>query len=164
MLEGTGGLEEEKLGVTMTPPKKIILILIDTLRADHLGCYGYKRNTSPNIDEFAKVGIKFDWPFAPISYTVPSITSLFTGKYPSNHCTMFSNGASVKRIEGDVFLADIFGSEGYETAAFVSCLVIGKVRKVAMTSGFKIYNDDMASHEQNRLTELIRGGDKTNEV
>jgi arylsulfatase len=145
-------------------PKKIILILIDTLRADHLGCYGYKRNTSPNIDEFAKVGIKFDWPFAPITYTVPSITSLFTGKYPSHHCTMFSNGAPVKSIESDVFLTDILGSEGYETAAFVSSLVIGKVRKVAMTSGLNIYNDEMTSHELNRLTELIRGEDKTNEL
>ena len=145
-------------------PKKIILILIDTLRADHLGCSGYKRNTSPSIDKFAKEGMKFQWPFAPISYTVPSITSLFTGKYPSNHCTMFSNGAPVKSIESDVFLTDILGAEGYETAAFVSSLVIGKVRKVAMTSGFNIYNDDMTSHELNRLTELIRGEDKNNEL
>ena len=148
----------------MMKPKKIILILIDTLRADHLGCYGYKRNTSPNVDEFAKVGIKFEWPFAPITYTVPSITSLFTGKYPSHHCTMFLNGAPVKSIESDVFLTDILGSEGYETAAFVSSLVIGKVRKVAVSSGFKIYNDEMTSHELNRLTELIRGEDKTNEL
>ena len=50
MLEGTGELEEEKFRVFMTPPKKIILILIDTLREDHLGCYGYKRNTSPNTN------------------------------------------------------------------------------------------------------------------
>jgi arylsulfatase A-like enzyme/glycosyltransferase involved in cell wall biosynthesis/2-polyprenyl-3-methyl-5-hydroxy-6-metoxy-1,4-benzoquinol methylase/peptidoglycan hydrolase CwlO-like protein len=145
-------------------PKKIILILIDTLRADHLGCYGYKRNTSPNIDTFAKEGLIFKWPFAPISYTVPSITSLFTGKYPSNHCTMFSNGAPVKSIETDPFLTDILGSEGYETAAFVSSLVIGKVRKVAITSGFKTYNDEMTAHELNRLTELIRSGDRTNEA
>ena len=138
MLEGTGELEEEKLGVAMTPPKKIILIAIDTLRADHLGCYGYKRNTSPNIDKFAKEGILFKWSFAPISYTVPSLTSIFTGKYPGNHCTMFSNAAPVKSIGADVFLSDILGAEGYETAAFVSSLVIGKVRKVAMTSGFNI--------------------------
>ena len=50
MLEGTGEPEEEKFGVTMTPPKKIILIGIDTLRSDHLGCYGYKRNTSSNTN------------------------------------------------------------------------------------------------------------------
>lgn len=148
----------------MIKPKKIILILIDTLRADHLGCYGYKRNTSPNIDKIAKEAVIFKWPFAPISYTAPSITSISTGKYPSNHCTMFSNGPPVKSIETDVFLADILGSEGYETAAFVSSLVIRKVRKVAMTSGFNIYNDDMTFHEQNRLNELIRGEDKTNEL
>ena len=136
MLNWTGKSNGENR-VSMTLPKKIILILIDTLRADHLGCYGYKRNTSPNIDTFAKEGILFKWPFAPISYTVPSITSLFTGKYPSNHCTMFSN---------------------------VSSLVIGKVRKVAITSGFKSYNDEMTAHELNRLNKLIRSGDKTNEL
>lgn len=148
----------------MMKPKKIILITIDTLRADYLGCYGYKRNTSPNIDKFAKEGIIFQLPFAPISYTVPSITSLFNGKYPSNHCTMFSNGPPVKSVETDVLLTDILGAEGYETADFVSSLVIGKVRKVAMTSGFKIYNDEMTSHELNILTELTRSGDKTNEL
>ena len=145
-------------------PKKIIVIVIDTLRADHLRCYGYKRNTSRDIDKFAKEAVIFKWPFAPISYTVPSITSISTGKYPSNHCTMFSNGPPVKSIETDVFLADILGSGGYETTAFVSSVVIGKVRKVAVSSGFTIYNDDMTFHEQNRLNELIRGEDKTNEL
>lgn len=145
-------------------PKKIILILIDTLRADHLRCYGYKRNTSRYIDKFAKEAVIFKWPFAHISYTVPSITALFTGKYPSNHFTMFSNGAPVKGIETDVFLTEILDAGGYETTAFVSSWVIGKVRKVAVSSGFTIYNDEMTSHELNRLTELIRGEDKTNEL
>ena len=156
MLEGTGELEEEKFGVAMTPPKKIIHILIDTLRADHLGCYGYKRNTSPNIDKFAKEGILFKWAFAPISYTVPSLTSIFTAKYLGNHCTMFSNAAPVKSIETDVFLADILGADGYEAGAFGSGLVISNVRNITITSGYKTYNDGMTSHELNRLTELIR--------
>ena len=147
----------------MMKPKKIILIVIDTLRADHLGCYGYKRNTSPNIDKFAKEGIFFKWSFAPVSYTVPSITSIFTGKYPSNHCTMFSNAAPVKSRDNDVFLTEILSSEGYGTAAFVSGLVISKAVKVAITSGFRTYNDEMTSHELNRLHELIRSGEETNE-
>lgn len=126
-------------------PKKIILSVI-------------------NIDNLTKEGLIFKWPFAPISYTVPSITSLFTGKYPSNHFTMFSNGAPVKGIETDVFLTEILDAGGYETTAFVSSLVIGKVRKVAVSSRFTIYNDEMTSHELNRLTELIRGEDKTNEL
>ena len=145
-------------------PKKIIVIVIDTLRADHLRCYGYKRNTSRDIDKFAKEAVIFKWPFAPISYTVPSITSLFTEKYPSKHFTMFSNGAPVKGIETDVFLTEILDAGEYETTAFVSSWVIGKVRKVAVSSGFTIYNDEMSSHELNRLTELIRGEDKTNEL
>jgi hypothetical protein len=77
---------------------------------------------------------------------------------------MFSNGAPVKGIETDVFLTEILDAGGYETTAFVSSLVIGKVRKVAVSSRFTIYNDEMTSHELNRLTELIRGEDKTNEL
>ena len=126
-------------------PKKIILSVI-------------------NIDNLTKEGLIFKWPFAPISYTFPSITSLFTEKYPSNHFTMFSNGAPVKGIETDVFLTEILDAGEYETTAFVSSWVIGKVRKVAVSSGFTIYNDEMSSHELNRLTELIRGEDKTNEL
>jgi arylsulfatase len=75
---------------------------------------------------------------------------------------MFSNGAPVKSRDNDVFLAEILSSEGYETAAFVSGVVISKVRKIALTSGFKTYNDEMTSHELNRLNELFRSGEETN--
>ena len=63
----------------------IILVLLDTLRADHLGCYGYKRGISPNIDAFAEQAIFFEQAYAPMATTVASHTSLFTGLYPLEH-------------------------------------------------------------------------------
>ena len=65
--------------------KNIILISIDALRADHLGVYGYYRNTSPFIDEIAKESIVFEQAFSVSGYTLPSHTSLFTGLYPRTH-------------------------------------------------------------------------------
>jgi len=56
-------------------PKKIILIVIDSLRQDHLGCYGYKRNTSPNIDDLAKESFLFKHAFSPEMAGVPPIRS-----------------------------------------------------------------------------------------
>ena len=63
----------------------IILITIDTLRSDHLSCYGYERKTSPNIDKIADNGIIFEKAIAPSSWTAPSMVSLFTSVYPINH-------------------------------------------------------------------------------
>ena len=63
----------------------IVLITIDALRADHLSCYGYERETSPNIDRIAEKGIVFKNVIAPSSWTAPSMVSLFTSVYPLNH-------------------------------------------------------------------------------
>ncbi len=67
------------------PDCNIILISIDTLRADHLGCYGYYRNTSPFIDSIAKQGIIFTKHISQAPYTSPSHMSMFTSLYPSQH-------------------------------------------------------------------------------
>ena len=63
----------------------VILISIDTLRADHLGIYGYQRNTSSNIDSFFKNGFVFKNAFSQAPNTLPSHMSIFTGLYPSRH-------------------------------------------------------------------------------
>jgi len=65
------------------PP--IILIVIDTLRADHVGCYGYERTTTPNLDAFAETAVRFTYANGASSWTVPSMASLFTGVYPWRH-------------------------------------------------------------------------------
>ncbi len=67
------------------PPPNIVLIVIDTLRADHLGCYGYIRDTSPVLDGFARKALRFDAAFATAPWTPPSMASIFTGLYPTEN-------------------------------------------------------------------------------
>ena len=67
----------------------ILLITVDALRPDHLGCYGYKKNTSPNIDKLAREGVMFTQAISQASWTWPSIHSLSTATYPSTHGVHF---------------------------------------------------------------------------
>ncbi|CAG0958179.1 Ulvan-active sulfatase [Methanosarcinales archaeon] len=119
-------------------PKKIILIIIDTLRADHLGCYGYKRNTSPNIDDLAKKSFLFKHAFSPSSLTIPSICSILTSKYPGNHSIGFDpQGRLDSNI--DITLASILSKNNYKTAAFVSSRELRK--DTNLNAGFELYDD-----------------------
>ena len=62
----------------------VIIYLVDTLRADHLGVYGYDRDTSPVLDRWATGGVVFERAYAPCSWTKPSVATLFTGLYPES--------------------------------------------------------------------------------
>ena len=81
------------LGVTLLlamscggpPTGSVILVVVDTLRADHLGLYGYDRPTSPNLDAWAKDGRVFDHAYAPSPWTLPSFASIYTGRWPLIH-------------------------------------------------------------------------------
>jgi arylsulfatase A-like enzyme len=94
------------------PPPHLLLIAIDTLRADHLGAYGYPRPTSPNIDQLARKGTTFDNAFAPSSWTRPSVASLFTSRPPSEHGAVSFDRA----IRDDLpTLAEALQRAGYRT-------------------------------------------------
>lgn len=98
-------------GATPTRPN-IIVLLIDTLRADHLSCYGYERATSPCIDRIAEGGVVFDNAISAAPWTPPSHASLFTGTYPSRHGVDRSHLI----LRGDVEpLPDILRRHGYRT-------------------------------------------------
>jgi arylsulfatase A-like enzyme len=102
----------------------IILISIDALRADHLGSYGYFRNTSPHIDEIASEGILFKNAFTTASWTLPSHMSLFTSLYPPELVKSdFHNGLDAS----ETTLAEILKKNGYRTAAFVGGLYLSSV-------------------------------------
>ncbi len=81
---GAKGEEIELFGRKRARPD-VILIVMDTLRADHLGCYGYERPTSPNIDSFAREGTLFEQCYSPATWTLPAMMSVFTGVMPSVH-------------------------------------------------------------------------------
>ncbi len=102
------------------PP--IVLIVLDTLRADHLGAYGYERDTSPNLDRFAAGATLFERCISPSSWTVPAHASLFTGVYPRTHGAHLSErgGASLELRPEFTTLAEKLGAAGYLTAAAVA--------------------------------------------
>ena len=90
---GLAGIFASGCGPSILGGKKypnLVLITIDTLRADHLGCYGYHRNTSPNIDAFAEENILFENFFSVVPVTGPSMSSLFTGKHMLNHGVVYN--------------------------------------------------------------------------
>ena len=116
-------------------PKKIVLIVIDSLRRDHLGCCGYKRDTSPNIDELARSGLLFKNAFSVSSNTVSSIASIFTSKYPSNHSIGFNPDKKLD-MELDRTLAAVLKIDNYKTAAFS-----GSSGFAGLNSGFDLFED-----------------------
>lgn len=95
----------------------IFVVLIDTLRADHLSCYGYKRPTSPNIDKLSAEGVRFAKAFSSSSWTDPSILSLFTGLYPSDlwEPKPHKEAINVALPKGVDTLAEILSVNGYFT-------------------------------------------------
>jgi len=99
------------------PGANLILISIDTLRADHLGCYGYREDTSPNIDEFARTALQFQRVHAPVSLTLPSHASLFTSLNPGTHHAEVERSIPLPREV--TTLAEALQDAGYRTAAVV---------------------------------------------
>ncbi len=93
-----------------TPLPHVLIFLVDTLRADHLGCYGYDRPTSPNIDRFAAGAVRFDQPVAQSSWTRPATASILTGLYPHHHGARTRNH---KLAEDVPYLPQILRSLGY---------------------------------------------------
>jgi len=122
----------------------ILLITIDTLRADHLGCYGYEAGSTPMLDELAARGVRFRQAYTPVPVTLPSHASLMTATYPRVHGAQ-SNGAS--RLSPDaVTLAERLHDEGWRTAAFIAADVLA--RQYGLDQGFEVYRDD----SQGRMT------------
>jgi len=100
----------------------IIFISLDTLRADHLGCYGYFRDTSPNLDQLAREGVRFENYISEAAHTVPAYTSMFTGLTPVTHGVMGTiwclENENVDLLDDTTpMLAECLQAEGYVTCA-----------------------------------------------
>jgi len=122
-------------------PERVVLIVVDTLRADHLGCYGYFRNTSPTIDMLAKGGVLFPDAHATAIATGPAFTSIMTGLYPIHHecyCTPF-NIPNLFSIDDEIrtFPEQVWES-GYTTCAFDGLFSFASPMK-QMVRGFEYY-------------------------
>jgi len=137
VLRGTSVAPVTSTAGTAVPPSRVpvILISLDTLRADHLSSYGYTKLRTPHIDSFAQGGTLFREAEAQVPLTLPSHTSLFTSTYPFQNLVE-ENGERVPA--GVVTLAGVLRSRGYETAAFIGCDFLD--RRYGLDQGFDLYD------------------------
>jgi arylsulfatase len=132
---------------TAAPPRASVLLLtIDTLRADHLGSYGHPEPISPEIDALARRGVVFERAVAASSRTAPSHASILTSRFVRDHAIGSVNGAT--RLEHEPTLATLLSARGYATAAFVSNTVLQ--RHTGLDRGFDLYDDQLTEREDNR--------------
>jgi arylsulfatase len=134
-------LMSQAAGCTAEPgappaPRNLIVISVDTLRADHMSLHGYGRPTTPRIDAFAERAATFDRAIAPWPKTVPSMVSMFNSRYP--HSTGIMYGSRGQFIpDGELMLAEIAAQRGLATAAVVSNAVLGSATN--FHQGFDTY-------------------------
>ncbi|MHC4064399.1 MAG: sulfatase [Planctomycetota bacterium] len=116
----------------------MLLISVDTLRRDHLGCYGYRRATSPNIDELARGGVVFENAVSTCSWTLPAHASMLTGLYPAFH-GLQDDGT--KLASSVPTLAEGFTKLGYHTVGVVSHVYVS--REFGLERGFHTFDDSL---------------------
>lgn len=114
----------------------VVLITLDTVRADHVGCYGYARNTTPNLDALAAQGTRFTQAYAPSNWTAPSVGAMFTGLYPSEHGATIVNA---RLRPGPVTIAEALRNAGYATRAVISHTFVN--HEVDFDQGFDVFDE-----------------------
>jgi arylsulfatase A-like enzyme len=136
-----------------TEPPSIILVSIDSLRRDNLGCYGYQPETSPFLDELAAEGIRFDNAISTTSWTLPAHAAMMTGLYDSTH-GLLDNG--LRLGEGHLTLAELLAGEGYQTAGFFGGPYLHPT--FGLGQGFETYQSCMTTTHDKAPDAAVRHG------
>ncbi len=138
------------------PPANVVLITIDTLRADHVGCYGYKQVKTPNIDSLAADGTRFERAFAVVPVTLPSHTTMLTGTYPMLSGMHDFSGNKLSPLQPT--LASVLRQAGYSTGAVVGSAVLDS--RFGLNQGFDFYYDhfDFSRLDEANLDQMERPG------
>ena len=152
---GVLGLLSTACRRTSSPPN-LVIVTIDTLRCDHCSCYGYPRQTTPELKRVAAAGVRFETAYAPMPTTGPSHASLFTSLYPLVHGVR-KNGYVLHPSVST--LAERLRSRGYRTAAVVSSFPLDS--KFGYDQGFELYNDDFSGSEPSFNSTSWEGMDLT---
>jgi arylsulfatase A-like enzyme len=118
------------------PHNNVVVIMLDTVRADHLSCYGYARPTTPHLDALARQGVLFEHAVAPTSWTLPALASVLTGLLPHQHGADWHAAMASEPLS----LAEILKARGYETAAFNANQDFG-LAGWGLDQGFEVYAD-----------------------
>lgn len=119
----------------------LLVVTLDTTRADALGLYGNPHGVSPNIDRLGRAGIVFRECYTPAPLTLPAHCSLFTGRYPIAH--LVRNNGTYVLGDDETTLAEVFKAQGYQTAAVVASFTVAS--KFGLGQGFDTYDEDFES-------------------
>lgn len=134
--------------------RNVVLISIDTCRADYLSCYGYPRRITPNIDAVAKESILFENVVVPVPLTLPSHSSMLTGTIPPYHG--IHDNLDYQLDQSNITLAEILKDNGFVTGAIISCFVLDS--QFGLDQGFDTYNDQFEEeHYAGNISERIGG-------
>lgn len=140
-------------GREAAPAGPILLISIDTCRADRLGCYGFAGPSTPQLDRFAQEALRFTQAVTPVPLTLPAHCSMLTGLSPLQHGVHDNMGYRLD--EAPRTLAEALASAGYTTAAFVSAFVLDS--RFGLARGFQLYDDQLGEARGGQLNERPAG-------
>jgi choline-sulfatase len=131
----------------------VLIVTIDTLRADHTSAYGYNIPTTPELERIASLGLLFERAYAPTSTTAPSHAALLSGRHPRS-LGVLKNGHVIS--ESETMLAEIFGDAGYATSAFVSSFPVRA--EFGFEQGFNTYYENFTVEESSLGSENYTRG------
>ena len=137
----------------------VLLITLDTTRADRIGAYGYAKASTPNLDRLASEGVLFEECITATGYTLPSHSSIMTGLYPPAHGVRLNGEAAL--ADDQVTLAETLSARGYRTAGFAGAFVLDG--RWGIGQGFQHYDDDFQMGDDQKL-DLARVQRPANQV
>ncbi|HJT16476.1 MAG TPA: sulfatase-like hydrolase/transferase [Thermoanaerobaculia bacterium] len=137
----------------------VLIVTLDTTRADHIGAYGDAHAHTPALDALAKESVLFEECVTPTAYTLPSHSSIMTGLYPPAHGVRVNGEAALP--DSDTTLAERLASKGYRTGAFVSAFVLDG--RWGISQGFQTYDDKfkLGPDQRLNLSRVRRPGNET---
>jgi arylsulfatase A-like enzyme/Tfp pilus assembly protein PilF len=140
----------------------VLLITLDTTRADHIGSYGYAAAETPHLDALAAEGVLFETALTPTAFTLPSHSSIMTGLYPPFHGVRLNGGAALADVQ--TTLAERLASSGYRTGAVIGAFVLDQ--RWGLSQGFDFYDDDfeMAPDQKLDLAGVQRRGNSVVDI
>lgn len=141
-------------------PVSVLLVTLDTTRADHLGCYGAEFAATPNLDALARSGVRFDAAISPTPLTLPSHASILSGMVPRRHGVR--NNALFRLGKAPPLVTELLRRRGYRTAAFVSSVVLDRI--TGIDRGFEHYDDSVRVGPREAFNYEERAAIQTNEA
>jgi arylsulfatase A-like enzyme/Flp pilus assembly protein TadD len=132
------------------PIRNVLLISIDTCRADYLSCYGHTLKTTPNIDQLAKQAIQFSHVVSPVPLTLPSHSTMLTGTSPPRHGV--HDNMNYRLGASQETLAEMLAEQGFTTGAVVSAFVLDS--QFGLDQGFDFYEDNIEENPDRKVNEF----------